>query len=360
MKPGLLYAGGTALSGKYHHSGTTSEIFPFFLIPEKDKVFIKIIPVSTPDKKLFRKTILSAVQTSYPGSCKDILFDTMVWGKKENRTAAVYIIQKETLLPYCRNRVFRGIIIPIQLVGKKDFTRFSRLIFLLPDTVEVWHLDNSVPVLVQRERKDTFTFGKFCDAKNQICVIGPAGENSLSVPKNAVYRTFNDVVNTLRIKPVVFKNMQCSGKARRIPFLDSVIFFVSLLLIILNLSGWQRIKIESEKSSALKKMIIRKEEASDKKVKRIKEIEESLIQMNDINPVNIYVLILRLKRISDTGTKIDSIKWTQGTVTISCRSTETLETLQLLKDEFKVIQVSEIHPISGGNEAFSVTMEGKR
>lgn len=360
MRPVLLYGDGTALSGTYHHSGTTSENFPFFLIPERGKVFIKVMPVSNPDKKPFRKTILSVVQTSYPGSREDILFDIMVWGKKDNRTAAVYIIKKETFLPHCSNQMFKGIIIPIQLVGKKDFTRFSQLVFLLPDTVEVWHIDNSVPVLVKGENKDTFTFGRFRDVKNQILVIGPAGKNSRSIPKNVVYRTFNDIVDTLRIKPVVFKNIQCRGETRLIPFLEIAIFIFSSLLIVLSLSEWKKIKIETHKTSVLKKMTIRKEEASDKKVKRIKELEKSLIQMNDNSPVNIYFLIFRLKRIADTGTKIDSIKWTQGRLTISCRSTETLATLKLLKDEFGVIQVSEIHPISGGNEAFSVTVEEKR
>ncbi len=359
MKPVLLYGDGTALNENYHNFGAAPEKLPFFLIPDSNTVFVKVIPVSKSDEKTFRKSFFPLVKTYYPGSMEEILFDSIVWRKKRIRTAAVYILKKEELLPHRSNQMFRGITFPIQLIGKKEFKRFSRLVFLLPDIIEIWHVKNKIPVLVQRENKDTFTFERLGDLKNQMLVIGPAEKNSV-VPDNAVYRTFTEAANSLRIKPRVFKNNQCGGKVQRTPFLVIVIFIFSLLLVFFSLSELQRIKNETGKSATLKKMILKKEALSVKKVERIKELEKLLIEKSGSNPVNVYLLLLRLKRIADTGTKIDSIKWTQSTLTISCRSAVTLTALKILKDEFGVIQVSKIRPVSGGKEAFSVTMEGQK
>ena len=341
-------------------SGNTVYNSPFFVLPDKEMSFVKILSFKGRTKTYIKEEISRTIPAMYPGNGTDILTDFAIYGKRKNRTAAVYFLKNKSIEVFTGNPQFRGILFPLQLVSKRDLICFSSLLFIYPDTAELWTLKEGTPVSVRRlEKKDEIISGlpNLKNTDRPILVTGPSTGIRNLLPEKTVFRSFFKAAGRPGIKCIYFKDVYKGKHGRKGLPIQVFLFIFSLLLLAASLTVSQQ---TSQKSAAGESAGIQTEKSMvlvNRKLEKIRELKKSVRQKEEDTPVNLYRVLVLIKKALIPHTAVRSLKITGNTLSLTFTGANTRGILENLKEYFLNIKISDIQVITDGSEKITAVME---
>jgi len=330
----------------------------FFLLPDKQMSIVNILSLPPVPKKRLREMIRFKIETIYPGNFEEICYDYIPYRKEKEWQVILYILKKELTASVCGKRECRGIVLPLQLVPGKTMQSLSSLIIVYPDMTEVWKIEEGVPVELMRSDRGEVLPPVLPSERNRFIISQSVQKPpGISAGDRAIHRTFSKALRTSGLKEVYFPGLRKKTKDILTPFLAVTAFLLSLVLLVHTISKYTDIKQETARVLSYTKTVKRDEKSVKARLKTIRMLESSRMEKKKNVPVNLYDILLRMRKTVDHGTVISSFTYTGKDISFLCSSKNALETLKRIKREFGTVSISGITPFRDGTEHYSIKLE---
>lgn len=336
----------------------------FFLLPDKQMSIVNILSLPPVPKKRLREMIRFKIDTIYPGNFEEICYDYISYRKEKEWQVILYILKKKLTASVCGKRECHGIVLPLQLVPGKTMQSLSSLVILYPDMKEVWKIEDGVPVELIRSDREEILPPILPSERNRLIISQsvqkPPGISAgavISTEDRAIHITFSKALRSSGLKEVYFPTLRKKPKDILTPFLAVTAFLLSLVLLVHTISKYTDIKQETARVLSYTKTVKRNEKSVKARLKTISILESSLMEKEKNAPVNLYDILLRMRKTVDHGTVISSFTFTGKDISFSCSSKNALETLKRIKREFGTVSISRITPFRDGTEHYTIKLE---
>jgi len=338
--------------------GTSLKETSFFILPDKQMSIVNILSLPPVPKKRLREMIRFKIETIYPGNFEEICYDYIPYRKAKEWQVVLYILKKKLTASVCGKRECHGIVLPLQLVTGKTMQSLSSLVIVYPDMTEVWKIEEGVPVELMRSDRKEVPPPVLPSEKNRFIISQSVQKPpGISAGGRVIHTTFLKAFRSSTLKDVYFPGLRKKAKDILTPFLAVTAFLLSLALLVQTLSKYTDRQQETARVHAYTKTVKRDEESVKARLKTIHTLESSLMEKEKNVPVNLYDILLRMRKTVDHGTVISSFTFTGKDISFSCSSKNALETLKRIKREFGTVSISGITPFRDGTEHYSIKLE---
>ncbi len=360
MKRELLYTDSSRDSRRLTTLDGTTALGekPFYLLPDRQLSFIQIVPLPAVSKKKLPSLIRFQIRKIHPASPKNMVFDYIPCRTASGWNAVVYTYKEKYLGPLCGNDNFKGIMLPLQLVPKKELRGISHLYISYPDMIEKWTMENGTPSSVVRLEKDRISGGSFSFPKHTAALVPldelPSWQNNKTLQN--VWDISGGHVLPKRRKHY-FQYCVKNKNNRTGPVLTITACAVSLVILLSAFSTNRRLSLQEKKMLAYRKSTISRRDENNKKRAAIKKLASEILEMKNKTPLQIYPLLLRIRDTVDKDTIIRSFSLKKYECTLVMTSSSALNNLERIKTGLGTVTVSRITPIPGGRELYTVKVE---
>ncbi len=337
------------------HDSSNAGERSFFLLPGRQTSFVKIIELPPVSRKKLKGMVQLQINKIYPGNTGEVSFDFIPFKTPQGWKTVIYIIKNSYLKELFSNRDFTGIILPLQLVSKKELLNISSLVFSYPDMMEIWNLNKGIPEEVVR-----------CEKKYNRMVL--SGKSMAIVPVNEVHRwkaetkietikTYPANTGTVRKGILYFETFRRRKPDRITPAAALAAFVLSLALLTVSIAAERKMDIEKRAVHAYSKSIHILAAENKKKLDTIKNLDAELLRIKENVPVNVYETLLRVQKAVVQPALLLSFSLNNKTLTLTLHSNSALGTLEGLKRAFGAVKVSGIRALDDGTEKYTVRVE---
>ncbi len=332
----------------------------FYMLPGKKTSMVKIEPLPPVRGKNLDSIIKIQIKNLYPGRLDEISLSYIIFEKGKNRTAVLYFI-KNFASGECSNiKRCRGIILPLQLIKRRDLKNTDVFIAEYPDMIEIWKLKEGVPE--GYSRTEIFSPYEIDNSRKYLILTRTDRFFSLKGRENIIIKNFEE----LSTFPLHWKKYFSSSVKRKYYlgtyFLIITAFAISVMTLILET---ERKRI-SDTDLRLAEKYLEKVKTMEKKeygiINTINSLYEKLNVYSGIIETSPYSVLTRLKNAAGTRTKIISFIWKDSgrIISVSCSSENVLESIASVRDEFRNVRITGISVNNDGTGKYRIYMEEER
>ncbi len=333
----------------------------FFILPDKQMSFVSFISLPPVPKKRLREMIRFKIETIYPGNFEEIFFDYIPYKKEKGWHVVLYILKKKAAVSVCGKKKCRGIVLPLQFVTEKLMKTLSSLVIFYPDMTEIWEIREGIPVKLTRLDNGKPFPPHLPSEKSRFIISRSVQERPETATGDRVrHTTFSKAFRSFSLKNAYFSRLGKKRKEILTPLFAVTALILSSALLVQTLAEYSEMKQKTARAHTYTKTVRRKAEEVQAKRKTIQKLENTLNERKKNKPVNVYNILLKLKKTIDHGTVISSFTFTGKNISFSCISKNALETLKKIKKEFGTVRISGITPFRDGTEHYSIKLETKR
>ena len=339
-----------------------NEKLDFFLLPDRRMSFIKIMSLPPVSGKKLRDMVRFQIMRIYPGTDEEISFDFIPFRIKAGWKVVLYVIKKKYIEEISADKMFRGIMLPLQLIPKKILHKLTRLIIHYPDMVEVWNFQNGTPGSVERYSIRNFSQSAHQFEENRssgpgtcMVIVREAAAGAREMGKG-VRKTmsFYELRNMKKLRTAYFPEYEVNETDKKTPLISFTAFVLSIILLILMYSEQKELQVKMEDTDARVAEARLETEEVRKRLRTIETLDGELKGARDRDPANVYELMLRAAGALDKDTVILSFLYNNGELSLDLRSANALFNLESIEDEFGNVRASSIRALSDGNEGYRI------
>ncbi len=335
----------------------------FYILPDKQMSFVKILDLpSAPGNKL-RDMVRFQMLKIYPGSTSDISFDFIPFKTETGWKVVLYILRKKYINEILGNKRFGGIVLPLQLLTKKELQSLSNLIIYYPGMVEIWRFVNGIPDRVERydsrgfSAKDSLLQESDIFNPDKLMTICPNNETPEWAIKNGRTKKFSETLNSIQKDVIYFSEYRLTKSDRLTPVITVAAFIFSLVLLAMTTSKHQElVRAETEVDAQIVNVHI--ETAHNQgALDIIEKLDNELKQIVENAPINVYNLLLRTSKVLDSNSVLLSFGLKGKELTLTLISRSALSDLAGIKNEFGNVRASNIRTLTDGNKSYTAWVE---
>lgn len=325
----------------------------FFLLPDREMSFLKILDLPPAPENRLRDMISFQLVKIYPGITEGISFDFIPYKTNTGWKIVLYILKKKYINEVLDNERFGGIVLPLQLLQKKDLQNLSNLIFYYPGMVELWKLAGGVPYSVERYPPGAFPVQ---DLKN-LMTIYPYYETPKMEMKNSCKKKFSEILNSLPKDAVYFPEYKITKRDRITTPIVITAFIVSLVLLSLTVLKYKEFIIKEREVNVWIESVQFATDQNREALEIISNLENELTQIKRNIPINVYGLLLRTSKAINPTTILLSFGLKGKELFLTLRSRSAVDDLEGIKLEFGNVRTSNIRALEDGSENYTVWVE---
>ncbi len=365
MKTKLFYYNSNALINLCDstHAGEFEPKQKFFLLPDRQMSFLKILDLPPAPEKKLRDMVRFQLLKIYPGNTEDVSFDFIPFKTGTGWKIVLYILKKKYLNKVLGNEKFGGIVLPLQLLPEKKLQSLSNLIVFYPGMVEIWKFINGVPDGVERHDPRGFSVQDLFIHENDILnpdklmTIFPYNETHKWEMKNGGTKKFSETLDSLPKGAVYFPEYRVTTRDRITAPIVITVFIISLVLLGLTILKHQEFIGKEREVNAWIESVQLEAEQNREALKITSKLENELTQIGGNLPINVYNLLLRTSKAIDSNTDVLSFGLKGKELTLTLRSRSAVDDLEGIKDEFGNVRASNIRTLDNGLESYTVWVE---
>ncbi len=336
-----------------------------YMLPDRKISFISIFEFPPAPKSRLRDLAAFHVKKIYPGHSREIIFDFIPFKTQAGWKVVIYTLKMNRFSDIITNKNFRGVVLPLQFISKQKLKKISGLFISYPDMVEYWGIRNGIPYINVRYDKHDFPLmytqlqeNKKTELKETMAIV-PLNEIEQwkTLYNIGSIKTFTESFNSLKRKIVYFKNLQGKRKDILTPVIVLLALALSLFLLFLTISKKRELQKEEASLKAYNITLHKQISEVQKKQLTIKKLKRELAETTQTSSVNVYNLLLKVRRAMDASTTLDSFSFKGQEFALTLTSHRALINLQKLDKELGILRVSNIKKLPNDNEKYTVWVE---
>ena len=332
----------------------SGEKIRYLLLPDRKMSFVKILELPHSPENNIRDMVKFQINKIYPGKIEDISFDFISFKSAKGWKIVLYILIDKYLDIIRGEQYFEGIILPLQLLSKKELHEFSHFIFYYPDMVELWVFKDGIPDKVQRHNTEKFSIEKSISVK-ALSILPSSQKLQLDISGRT--KSLSKALISVRKNKIYFPEYRVNNKDSITIFVTIVAFMFSLAL--LTLISLKNIELEKEEKiiNIQSETILQETSLNKEKLLRIEQLNMDLNQVYKSIPINVYNLLLRAEKAIDSNTTVMSFSFNGNELSLSLRNQNALGNLEGIKNEFGNVRASNIRTLEDGSNNYTVQVK---
>ncbi|MDA3938819.1 MAG: hypothetical protein PF693_05865 [Spirochaetia bacterium] len=337
--------------------------YKFSILPDRQMSFVKILDLPPAPENKLRDMVRFQMLKIYPGDTEDVSFDFISFKTDTGWKIVLYILKKNYLKEVIDNKRFVGIVLPLQLLSKKELQSLSDLIIIYPGMVEIWKFVNGVPKEVERYDPDEFSVQDSLINENKISdpeklmIIYPYNETPKWEIKNIRTKKFSETLDFTSKDAIYFPEYRVTTRDRITAPIVITAFMLSLVLLSLTtLKHQDFIRKEREVNTWIESIQLEIDQNRGA-LELTGKLENELKGIREDAPINVYNLLLRTSKAIDSATDVLSFGLKGEELTLTLKSISALNDLEGIKLAFGNVRASNIRTLEGGFESYTVWVE---
>lgn len=370
MKSELIYCDSTSVRKLINLCSEKAVNLPgakvkFLLLPDKQMSFVKILELPSAPKSKLRNIIGFQINKIYPGRSEDISFDFIPFKTSTGWKIVLYILMNKFINEILIEGRFERIVLPLQLLSKKEMQGLSCLVIYYPDMVEVWNFKNEIPDKVKRYNRKEFSVEKSLtvktdttDPKKIISIFTFSEKFDLKLENiNVKTKLFSGSISSVARDEIYFLEYKVIKRDTITPVITVTAFLLSLVLLTMTALNNSELNSEAAIVNIQNEDILRETSLNQEKLLVIAQLDKDLKQIYESVPVNVYKLLLRAGRSIDSNTVILSFSFNENELTLTLQNQNALNNLEGIKNEFGNVKASNIRTLADGSKKYTVRVE---
>ena len=335
----------------------------FYILPDRQMSFLKILILPAAPKNKLKGMIRFQMGKIYPGNPEDLSFDFIPFKTKEGWNIVLYILKKKYMNIILNNKSFDGVVLPLQLLSKKEIQGLSGLIIFYPDMVETWEFADGIPEKIERHGTNDFSVRNSLILKNErndqekLMIIYPYNKTPTWDTENLRTKKFSETIIALPKDAIYFPEYRVTKKDRiTIPIVITA-FIISLLLLSQTALKYREFIVKELEVNTWIESVRIAEDQNNEALKIIPKLENELSTIRGDSPINVYKLLLRTRKAINSNSTLMSFGLKGSELTLTLRSITVLRDLAAIKDEFGNVRASSIRTLENGNKSYTAWVE---
>jgi len=325
----------------------------FYIIPDRQMSFLKILDLPSVPKNKLRDMVRFQMIKIYPGNTEDISFDFIPFKTEAGWKIVLYILKKKYINEIMGNERFWGIVLPLQLLSKKELQSLSNLIIYYPDMVEIWKLTGGVPDSVERLDPDKFSVQ---DLKKTM-IIYPYNETPKLEMENGSTLEFSEILDSFLKKAICFPEYRVIKRDRITTPIVFTAFIISLLLLGLTALKHKEFTIKERELNTWIESVQLDADQNLGALEVISKLENELTEIKGMASINVYNLLLRSSKAINSNTVVLSFGLKGEELSLTLNSRSAVDDLEGIRLEFGNVRASNIRTLDDGSENYTVWVE---
>lgn len=325
----------------------------FFLLPDRQMSFLKILDLPPAPENKLREMVRFQMVKIYPGNTEDVSFDFIPFKTESGWKIVLYILKKKYLNEVMDNKRFGGIVLPLQLLTKKELQSLSNLIIFYPGMVEIWRFTGGVPDSVERHDPGGFLF----QYSKKLMTISPYNETPKWEMENGRTLEFSETLDSLPKDAIYFPEYRVTKKDRITTTIVITAFIISLVLLSMTALKHTEFTGKEREANAWIESVRLEAEQNRRALEVISKLENELTQIRETIPINVYNLLLRTRKAINTTTVVLSFGFKSKELSLTLNSRSAVDDLEGIKLEFGNVRASNIRTVDDSLENYTVWVE---